>query len=83
MISTTAVPQQGLPDARHCRATHGPLERSAAHLSLCDAYDHSVSHFRLKLYEAMVEASSAKVAKIVSVAFPAKLAGLVLGRGCA
>jgi hypothetical protein len=33
-----------------------------------------------RLYEAMVEASSVKVAKIVSAAFPAKLDGLVLGR---
>jgi hypothetical protein len=63
--------------------THGPLEHSAAHLSLCDAHDHSVSHVRLKLYEAMVEASNAKAAKIVSAAFPAKLAGLVLGHVCA
>jgi hypothetical protein len=33
-----------------------------------------------RLYEAMVEASSVKVAKIVSADFPAKLAGHVLGR---
>jgi hypothetical protein len=32
-----------------------------------------------RLYEAMVEASSVKVPKIVSTAFPAKLPGLVLG----
>jgi hypothetical protein len=36
-----------------------------------------------RIYKAMVEASSAKVAKIVSAAFPAKLAGLVLGHVCA
>jgi hypothetical protein len=32
-----------------------------------------------RIYEAMVEASSVKVAKIGSAAFPAKLAGLILG----
>jgi hypothetical protein len=36
-----------------------------------------------RLYEAMVEPSSVKVAKIISVAFPTKLAGLILGRICA
>jgi hypothetical protein len=37
----------------------------------------------IRLYEAMVEATSVKVAKIVSAAYPAKLAGLILGCVCA
>jgi hypothetical protein len=62
--------------------THGPLECDAAHLSVCDTYDHSVFTIDFRLYEAVVEASSVKVAKIASDAFPPKLASLVLGRVC-
>jgi hypothetical protein len=36
-----------------------------------------------RLYEAMIEESSVKVAKIISVAFPVKLDSLVLHHVCA